>query len=45
MKLLLTIVKRESFVLNNIEELSEIISKENPENVFIDEAQFFQQNF
>jgi thymidine kinase len=33
--------KRESFVLNNIEDLSSIIEKEHPENVFIDEAQFF----
>jgi len=32
---------RKSFILNNIEELKEIVAKELPENVFIDEAQFF----
>lgn len=32
---------RKSFILNDIEELKEIVSKELPENVFIDEAQFF----
>ncbi len=32
---------RKSFIVNNIEELNEIVAKELPENVFIDEAQFF----
>jgi len=33
--------KRESFIITNIEELSSIVEKESPENVFVDEAQFF----
>ena len=32
---------RKSYVLLNIEELNEIVSLEKPDNVFIDEAQFF----
>ncbi len=32
------------YVLNNINELTTIIEKELPENVFIDEAQFFDSN-
>ena len=35
---------RKSFILNNIEELQNIVAKELPENVFIDEAQFFSSN-
>ena len=35
---------RKSFILNNIEELTAIITTEMPENIFIDEAQFFSSN-